>query len=66
MGLTELLVVAATPPTDAFTIITGVGNHSPGHIAVLNPAVAKMLKDGGWRISRGGGQSGIISVLGRA
>lgn len=32
-----------------FKIITGVGRHSPHQIAVLRPAVAKMLDREGWR-----------------
>ncbi|EPQ32234.1 uncharacterized protein PFL1_00431 [Pseudozyma flocculosa PF-1] len=32
-----------------FKIITGVGRHSPHQIAVLRPAVAKMLEREGWR-----------------
>ncbi|KAL7417036.1 hypothetical protein BDY24DRAFT_376372 [Mrakia frigida] len=53
-----------TPPSPVFTIITGVGRHSPGQRAVLAPAVAKMLLDDGWKISRG--QVGTILVLGAA
>ncbi|PWN48482.1 hypothetical protein IE53DRAFT_319303 [Violaceomyces palustris] len=46
-----------------FKIITGVGRHSPHQIAVLKPAVAKMLEREGWRIEVDH-HRGIITVRG--
>ncbi|KAN0066044.1 hypothetical protein ACQY0O_000137 [Thecaphora frezii] len=46
-----------------FRIITGVGRHSPHQIAVLRPAVAKMLEREGWRFDVDH-QRGIIVVRG--
>ncbi|PWZ00908.1 hypothetical protein BCV70DRAFT_199276 [Testicularia cyperi] len=46
-----------------FKIITGVGRHSPHQIAVLRPAIAKMLDREGWRHDVDH-SSGIILVRG--
>ncbi len=46
-----------------FKIVTGVGRHSPHQIAVLRPAIAKMLDREGWRHDVDH-QRGIITVRG--
>lgn len=51
---------SATPP---FRIVTGVGRHSPHQIAVLRPAIAKMLDREGWRFDVDH-HRGIITVRG--
>ena len=50
-----------SPPP--FKIVTGVGRHSPHQIAVLRPAIAKMLDREGWRYDVDH-QRGIITVRG--
>lgn len=49
-----------SPP---FKIVTGVGRHSPHQIAVLRPAIAKMLDREGWRYDIDH-QRGFITVRG--
>lgn len=51
----------ASPPP--FKIVTGVGRHSPHQIAVLRPAIAKMLDREGWRYEVDH-QRGVITVRG--
>ncbi|CBQ67472.1 conserved hypothetical protein [Sporisorium reilianum SRZ2] len=46
-----------------FKIVTGVGRHSPHQIAVLRPAIAKMLDREGWRYDVDH-QRGYITVRG--
>lgn len=46
-----------------FKVVTGVGRHSPHQIAVLRPAIAKMLDREGWRYDVDH-QRGIITVRG--
>ncbi|KAJ1030525.1 hypothetical protein NDA16_001434 [Ustilago loliicola] len=46
-----------------FKIITGVGRHSPHQIAVLRPAIAKMLDREGWRYDVDHSR-GVITVRG--
>ena len=46
-----------------FKIVTGVGRHSPHQIAVLRPAIAKMLDRDGWRYDIDH-QRGYITVRG--
>ncbi|SPO20643.1 uncharacterized protein UTRI_00119 [Ustilago trichophora] len=50
-----------SPPP--FKIVTGVGRHSPHQIAVLRPAIAKMLDREGWRYEVDH-QRGVITVRG--
>lgn len=45
------------------TIVTGVGRHSRGNVAVIRPAVLGMLKRDGWRIDENAGQ-GLVTVRG--
>lgn len=47
------------------TIVTGVGRHSRGNVAVIRPAVLGMLKRDGWRVDENAGQ-GLITVRGLA
>jgi len=54
--------IGAADRARGFSIVTGVGKHSEGGRAKINPAVSKMLKAEGWRIENA---SGVIHVQGR-
>ncbi|SNX81391.1 uncharacterized protein MEPE_00096 [Melanopsichium pennsylvanicum] len=50
-----------SPPP--FKVVTGVGRHSPHQIAILRPAIAKMLDREGWRYDVDHSR-GVITVRG--
>jgi hypothetical protein len=55
--------VGAEARQNGFRIVVGRGIHSQGGKARIAPAVAKMLKDEGWKFER---QEAVILVKGRA